>query len=94
MLGNRKKELDGDCQGTGGALIYLTLLLGMGLCPYPRVLPGGLGDQVTLAQGSAAFASLGAGPGNIPRIEFVSWVLRCHIAYFLSYSPRDLKPKV
>lgn len=46
MQGNRKKELDGDCQGTGRILIYLTLLLGMGLCPHPRVQPNGLRDQV------------------------------------------------
>lgn len=46
MLGNRKKELDTDCQGTGGALIYLTLLLSVGLCQHPRVQIGRLGDRV------------------------------------------------
>jgi len=47
MLGNRKKELDRDCQGTEGTVIYLTLLLGTGLCPHPTVLPAGLGDHVS-----------------------------------------------
>lgn len=47
MLGNRKTELDRDCQGTGGTLIYLALLLGVGWCPHPTVLPAGLGGQVS-----------------------------------------------
>lgn len=43
MAGNRKKQPDADCQGTGGTLIYLAgLALGWeaALQPWPFSLPG------------------------------------------------------
>lgn len=90
-MGIRKQELDADSPGTGGTLLFLTLLLGVGLCPSPRVLPSGLGDQVIWSE--YCFHFRGTRPRQLLGGEPASWVWRYQVAYLLfSYcSPQYLK---